>query len=242
MENKTKNEVVTINMTNDEADNLEKTIENKFYEVALVGRQYSIDIALLVTEACEKKLHVLRGHEDNAAGMKAYLNEHFGIKDTQRKVYAIVAHNFAKKQEDGSYLLVSPELRDYGVGNLEQINKLPQFDEVDRNDGNAIMSKLAELGINSDTTVSQLKALRGIEDKATKKETKENVSRETSPESEDNITTQLKADNDKKTVQLEDIRTILADLYTKCLDKKMSDKDFRELAKTQLHKVENMYK
>lgn len=241
MEN-TKNEVVKVLVSEEKAHAIEESIRNSQALVELTAKQCSVDIALKVTEAIEQKVHVLRGKADNMKGAAEYLTETFGIKDTQRKTYSIVTHKFATRDKDEtSYTLMFPELRDYGVGNLEEIQK---FDDFDNSSVKALQDFMTRHEISKDTTVKALEAMRKpqIEEKA---DDSKNVSRETSksePVAEDNLTTQIKAENDHLHAKVETTKTLLARLYQLALDKKLSDKDYRAQSIEILAQLEKAYK
>ena len=241
MEN-TKNEVVKVLVSEEKAHAIEESIRNSQALVELTAKQCSVDIALKVTEAIEQKVHVLRGKADNMKGAAEYLTETFGIKDTQRKTYSIVTHKFATRdKEETSYTLMFPELRDYGVGNLEEIQK---FDDFDNSSVKALQDFMTRHEISKDTTVKALEAMRKpqIEEKA---DDSKNVSRETSknqPVAEDNLTTQIKAENDHLHAKVETTKTLLARLYQLALDKKLSDKDYRVQSIEILAQLEKAYK
>ena len=98
--------------------------------------------------------------------------------------------------------------------------------------------------ISKDTTVKALEAMRKpqIEEKA---DDSKNVSRETSksePVAEDNLTTQIKAENDHLHAKVETTKTLLARLYQLALDKKLSDKDYRAQSIEILAQLEKAYK
>ena len=239
---KTNNEVVKVLVSEEKAHAIEESIRNSQALVELTAKQCSVDIALKVTEAIEQKVHVLRGKADNMKGAAEYLTETFGIKDTQRKTYSIVTHKFATRDKDEtSYTLMFPELRDYGVGNLEEIQK---FDDFDNSSVKALQDFMARHEISKDTTVKALEAMRKpqIEEKT---DNSKNVSRETSksePVSEDNLTTQIKAENDHLHAKVETTKTLLARLYQLALDKKLSDKDYRAQSIEIFAQLEKAYK
>lgn len=241
MENK-KNEVVDVKISEERAHAIEESIRNSQALVELTAKQCSVDIALKVTEAIEQKIHVLRGKADSMKGAAEYLNETFGIKDTQRKTYSIVTHKFATRDKDAtSYTLMFPELRDYGVGNLEEIQKFDDFDNSSVEELKAFMTRHE---ITKDTTVKSLEAMRKpqIEDK---KDNSKNGSREAfknEPVAEDNVTTQIKAENDHLHAKVENTRTLIARIYQLALDKKLSDKDYREQSIEILKQLEKTFK
>ena len=236
------NEVLKVMLSEEKAHAIEESIRNSQALVELTAKQCSVDIALKVTEAIEQKVHVLRGKADNMKGAAEYLTETFGIKDTQRKTYSIVTHKFATRdKDDTSYTLMTPELRDFGVGNLEEIQK---FDDFDNSSVEALGEFMARHSISKDTTVKALEAMR--KPQIEQKPESENVSRETSkdnkPESEDNVTTKIKAENDHLHEKVESTRTLCARMYQLALDKKLSDKDFRKQATEILAQLEKTFK
>lgn len=237
-----KTEVIKVMVSEEKAHAIEESIRNSQALVELTAKQCSVDIALKVTEAIEQKVHVLRGKADNMKGAAEYLTETFGIKDTQRKTYAIVTHKFATRdKDDTSYTLMAPELRDFGVGNLEEIQK---FDDFDNSSVQALTDFMARHSISKDTTVKALESMRKpqIEEK-----TEKDVSRETSketqkPEAEDTLTTKIKAENDHLHQKVESTRTLLARMYQLALDKKLSDKDYRKQSTEILAQLEKTFK
>lgn len=235
-------------ITEEQAVNIEETIRNKMFEAEIVNNRCYVDIALKVTEAWEQKVHVLRGYEDSMKGAENYLKETFGIKNTQRKSYAIVAHTFARRVEGGSeYQLIDDRLRDFGVANLEEIQKIDGFVNDSRD---SLMKFLEDNKINDKTTKKEIMAIRGIEEKPKKTDDKKTDDKKTDdkkvegqePTGEDNITTTLKAENDKLKVTVEDSRTLISKLYQLALDEKTNDKKFREEAKKILKELEKKYK
>lgn len=240
-----KNEVIkSVMISEEKASNIEEAIRKSQFAMALAVNNNIMDIALKVTEATEQKVHVLRGYEDNMKGAEAYLKDTFNIKNTQRKTYAIVTHKFARRVEGSSeYQLLDPRFRDFGIENLNEIQKLPDFDNSSVEALNTFMDNHA---ITSDTTKVELQKMRGIEDKSEKKteekNTEEKKSEEASqPVAEDNVTTQLKAENDKLNVTVNDTRTELSKLYQLALDKKVNDKKFREEALEILKRLEKKF-
>ena len=245
MENK---EVLSKNLISEEkAGKIEEAIRNSQFAMTLAVNQNIMDIALKVTEAVEQKVHVIRGFEDSMKGAASYLKDTFNIKNTQRKSYAIVTHKFARRVEGGTeYTLIDPSVRDFGIANLEEIQKLDGFDN---SSAEALKKFLTDNNITSKTTTTDIKKIRGIEDKTDKdnKENKDNKDNKDNGDkadttSEDNVTTQLKAENDKLHVKVEDTRTLFSKLYQLALDSKVDDKKFREEAKNILKEIEKKYK
>lgn len=240
-----KNEVISsVLISEEKANNIEEAIRKSQFAMALAVNNNIMDIALKATEAVEQKVHVLRGYKDDMNGASAYLNETFGIKNTQRKTYAIVTHKFARRVEGSSeYQLLDPRFRDFGIENLNEIQKLPDFDNSSVEALNKFMDSH---NITSDTTKVELQKMRGIEDKSQKK-TEEKKTEETNteeasqPVAEDNVTTQLKAENDKLNVTVNDTRSELSKLYQLALDKKINDKKFREEALEILKRLEKKF-
>ncbi len=238
-----KTEVVKVMVSEEKAHAIEESIRNSQALVELTAKQCSVDIALKVTEAVEQKVHVLRGKADNMKGASEYLAETFGIKDTQRKTYAIVTHKFATRdKDDTSYTLMAPELRDFGVGNLEEIQK---FDDFDNSSIEALAEFMQRHSISKDTTVKALEAMRKPQLEEKKPE-KADVSRETSedkkPEGEDNLTTKIKAENDHLHEKVESTRTLVARIYQLALDKQLSDKEYRKQSIEILAQLEKTFK
>ena len=241
----TKTEVVKVMVSEDKASAIEESIRKSQFAMAIAINNNIMDMALKVTECVEQKVHVLRGYEDNMKGAEKYLMDSFGIRNTQRKSYAIVTHKYAKRVEGSSeYVLLDPRFRDFGIANLEEIQKLPDFDNTSA--GNLI-AFLDKNNITSDTTKTELQKLRGIEDKSTKKKSENNADDNAAgqpakePVAEDNITTQMKAENDQLHAKVEDTKTDFAKLYQLALDKKLKDADFRKQAIEILKKLEKKY-
>lgn len=242
----TKTEVVKTPMiAEDKASAIEESIRKSQFAMTMAINNNIMDIALKVTECVEQKVHVLRGYEDNMKGAEKYLMDGFGIRNTQRKSYAIVTHKYAKRVEGSSeYKLLDPRLRDFGIANLEEIQKLPDFDNSSTDN---LVAFLEKNNITSDTTKAELQKLRGIEDKSTKKENDNKADDKaagqpaTEPVAEDNLTTQIKAENDQLHAKVEDTKSDFAKLYQLALDKKVKDVDFRKQAIEILQKLEKKY-
>ena len=241
----TKTEVVKVMVSEDKASAIEESIRKSQFAMAVAINNNIMDIALKVTECVEQKVHVLRGYEDNMKGAEKYLMDSFGIRNTQRKSYAIVTHKYAKRVEGSSeYVLLDPRFRDFGIANLEEIQKLPDFDNTSAVN---LIAFLDKNNITSDTTKTELQKLRGIEDKSTKKKSENNADDNaagqpaTEPVAEDNFITQMKAENDQLHAKVEDTKTDFAKLYQLALDKKLKDADFRKQAIEILKKLEKKY-
>ena len=239
-----KQEVVKSLMISEEkASNIEESIRKSQFAMNIAVNNNIMDIALKVTEAVEQKVHVLRGYEDNMKGAEKYLSETFNIKNTQRKSYAIVTHKYAKRVEGSTeYVLLDNRFRDFGIANLEEMQKLPDFDNTSVEALNKFVDSHA---ITPDTTKQDIMRMRGIEEKPkdkTEKTEKESQPETKQPESEDNVTTQIKAENDKLHAKVEDTKSLTAKLYQMALDKKVNDKDFRKEAIEILKQLENKYK
>lgn len=240
-----KNEVIkSVLISEDKAHAIEESILKSQFAMTLAVNNNVMDIALKVTEAVEQKVHVLRGYEDNMKGAEKYLLDTFKIKNTQRKTYSMVTHKFAKRVEGSTeYVLIDSKFRDFGVENLNEIQKLPDFTNTSVEELNAFLDAK---GITSETTKAQLQEMRGVEKKDTKKledktegTTTENKAEGTT--TEDNVTTQIKAENDKLHVKVEDTKALTAKLYQVALDKKVNDKEFRKQAIEILAQLEKKY-
>jgi len=234
--------VKSLMISEEKASNIEEAIRKSQFAMNIAVNNNIMDIALKVTEAVEQKVHVLRGYEDNMKGAEKYLSETFNIKNTQRKSYAIVTHKYAKRVEGSSeYVLLDNRFRDFGIANLEEMQKLPDFD----NSSVEALNKFVDShSITPDTTKQDIMKMRGIEEKPKEKkeEEKKAENKAENTVAEDNVTTQIKAENDKLHAKVEDTKSQFAKLYQLALDKKVSDKDFRKQAIEMLQKLENTYK
>ena len=239
---KENNEVIKVMVSEEKAHAIEESIRNSQALVELTAKQCSVDIALKVTEAIEQKVHVLRGKADSMKGASEYLSETFGIKDTQRKTYSIVTHKMATRDKDEtSYTLMIPELRNFGVGNLEEIQK---FDDFDNSSVDALKEFMTRHEITDQTTVKALEAMRKpqIESKEDSKDVSRETSKKNEPVAEDNLTTQMKAENDHLHEKVESTKTLFAKMYQLALDKKLSDKEYREKSIEILKQLEKTFK
>lgn len=240
-----KNEVIkSVLISEDKAHAIEESILKSQFAMTLAVNNNVMDIALKVTEAVEQKVHVLRGYEDNMKGAEKYLLDTFKIKNTQRKTYSMVTHKFAKRVEGSTeYVLIDPKFRDFGVENLNEIQKLPDFTNTSAEELNAFLDAK---GITSETTKTQLQEMRGVEKKETQKledkaEEQKTENKAEGTTTEDNVTTQIKAENDKLHVKVEDTKALTAKLYQIALDKKVNDKEFRKQAIEILAQLEKKY-
>lgn len=208
-------------------------IEMRLDTIFSTARKSTVDVAECIASLNFSKAYVLKGY----ATIEEYCENEYSIKKTQVNLaLRIVSKYCTEDNKRVGHFTVEDKFKDYGADKLDIIQKMDNF-SIDNFD-----TLVESLDINPKTTLTDLKTIyrkaKGIEEKAPH----EKNGSPATQEKEDNVTTALKKANDKKTIQLVHIKSLLIDLYQMALDEKVRDEDFRAKAKDTLHKVENIYK
>lgn len=222
---------VVLPKTNATGEDLAK-IETRLDNIFSTARKSTVDVAECIATLNFTKAYVLKGY----ASIEEYCETEYSIKKTQVNLALRIVSKYCT--EDNKRLgdfSIEDKFKDYGADKLDIIQKIDNF-SIDNFD-----ALVESLEITPKTTLADLKSIyrksKGIEEKAPEQK---NIAPDT-PEN-DTVTSTLKKANDKKTAQLDDIKSLLVELYKVALDEDIPDADFRETAKNTLHKIENIYK
>lgn len=231
-----KNEIANndvMNCTPNKADEL----FNRLEQYAISHNELNLDVACLICEIEDTKAYISRGFDSFADFGERMFNK----GATQMKVYRRVAEKFGSKLKTGEYVIVDRDrVKRYGINALNEIQKIMEAKKC-------TLLELEESDIVSPTmSVRELKTAvklaKGIEVKDdTKDEPKDNTPSENTP-SEDSIETIQKVEIDKLNSKLDTTKDSLTKLVELCIDKNVSDAEFRKEAKRILSHLEKTFK